>query len=260
MSDSQKKAFFGKATTLMAAIEKSVPKRNNGLFGWTPDDNSRCTDANASMALAHLALGRRQDAEELIGSIIRSISTGSHYLYMDFSEEYTDSNGLLVTAFIATGRRKDAEALLKNIERSIPKSDGLFWRTPADDVRRIDSNASMALAYLALGRREDAEELLNKMENSNVLFKGPNGLFYWDSNRAYVYDNALLAILYLALGRRPDAEALLAKLDDEKIIPKGDHGLFGNTPTSNNEYTNVNALMVLAYCAFVGVDIFKLER
>jgi tetratricopeptide (TPR) repeat protein len=263
ITDPQKKAFLEKAKTLMAEIEKSVPKSDHGLFKGTVGASNIITYSNALMALAYLALGPRRDAEKLLAKLEdeKIIPKGDHGLFgngYNSKKEYVYANAAMALAYFAAGRRQDAENLLIKLDdKSImPRGKhGLFCEGSEDKDECTYCNTPMVLLYLALGRRQDAEALLKKVEK--VIPKSTNGMFKNSpsiTSNVTIYTNAPMALAYLALGRRQDAEELLEKI--EKAIPRGSHGLFGESSEDNDECTYDNALMVLVYCALAGIGAF----
>lgn len=151
---------------------------------WALDNTSEYADDNAAMAILACMLGKKEEAEDLYGSIKKNVGTGESGLYRPratCSYEDADTNALMGILAHLLGKRDEAEAQYGLISEKIGKDEGteMYGFISSDDDSKLHAHANALMGTLAflLGKNDEARELCVRI-NKEIGRDDETGLFY----------------------------------------------------------------------------------
>ncbi len=202
------KAGMDLASRLLSGIELHVDfDRKTGLVKYANTNPGLYTSSNAALALADIALGKKDFAEALVKIIENHIGfdkeTGLVHTMVDSKSITTSNSALMSYVYNLLGKKEKAEKLVEGIEDYMGFDKGLARHCPEKQhsVLYAYDNAALALAYFALGRGRLADILIRNIESVIGFTTFEDARLVKESTKSselLAYPNALLALAYMA--------------------------------------------------------------
>lgn len=196
------------ASRLLSGIELHVDfDKKTGLVKYGNTNPLVYASSNAALALAYIALGKKDFAKSLVKNIEKHIGfdkeTGLAYTMVESKSVTTNNSALLSYVYTLLGREDDALRLVEGIEKYMGFDKGLARHCPEKQHAALytHDNAALALAYFALGRGEEAEMLIRFIEDTICFESFKGARLVKESTKSSLllaYPNTLLALAFMA--------------------------------------------------------------